>query len=74
MSLIVLFVIYYRNVCSIPLGDYVVITGGWHDLESTVSRYNKNGWAWNMPSLKQGRHNHGCTAFMSRGQQVRLAT
>ena len=63
--------VYYRYACSIPLGDEVVLTGGVYTMR-TVSRYDKDGWAEDMPSLNQGRWGHGCTAFMSGGEQVRL--
>ena len=61
----------YSRACSIPLGDEVILTGGWHTM-TTVSRYDKDGWVEDMPSLKRGRHSHGCTAFVSGGEQVRL--
>ena len=66
--------VYYRLACSIPLGDEVVLTGGQWTVVflTTVSRYDKDGWAEDMPSLNQGRWGHGCTAFMSGGEQVRL--
>ena len=67
-------VIYYREACSISLGDHhVVITGG-TETKTTVSRYNEDGWVSDMPSLNQGRSSHGCTSFLSGGEQVRLTT
>ena len=66
-------VIYYRLACSISLGDHVVITGG-YDTRKTVSRYEESGFVSDMSSLKQGRYKHGCTAFVSGGEQVRLTT
>ena len=66
-------VIYYRQACSISLGDHVVITGGDYTWK-TVSKYNKDGWVSDMPILNQGRRSHGCTSFLSGGQQVRLTT
>jgi len=57
------------RACSIPLGDEVVITGG-VVTRKTVSRYNKDGWVEDMPSLNQGRTVHGCTTFVSLGEQV----
>ena len=62
---------YYRLACSIPLGDKVVLTGGAYTMK-TVSRYDKDGWVGDMPSLNQGRHSHGCTAFVSGGEQVTI--
>ena len=66
-------VIYYRYACSITLDDHVVITGG-YDTMTRVSRYEESGFVRNMPSLNNGRDNHGCTSFLSGGQQVRLTT
>ena len=63
----------YRTACSISLDDHVVITGGSYT-QKIVSRYNENGWVEDLPSLTQGRFQHGCTAFMSAGEQVRLTT
>ena len=65
-----------RGACSISLGDEVAVTGGHgvgyvdRDL-TTVSRYNKEGWVEDMPSLIKGRDSHGCTRFISEGEQVR---
>ena len=66
-------VIYYRSACSISLGDNVVITGG-YNTRTTVSRYNNDGFVSDMPRLNKGRYWHGCTSFLSGGQQVRLTT
>ena len=71
--MVIIYVIYYRYACSITLGDHVVITGGALTL-TTVSRYEESGWVSDMPRLNKGRHGHGCTAFMSGGEQVRLTT
>ena len=65
--------ILYRHACSIPLGDHVVITGGFFT-RTTVSKYEESGWVKDMPSLNQGRWLHGCTSFMSAGQQVELTS
>ena len=65
--------IYYRVACGIPLGDHVVITGGVYAL-TRVSKYDDVGTMTDMPSLQQGRYSHGCTSFLSGGQQVRLTT
>ena len=60
-----------RGACSIPLGDQLVLTGG-GDTRTTVSRYGKDGWVKDMPSLNQGRYSHGCAAFMIGSERVRL--
>jgi len=54
--------------CSIPLGDEVVITGGYVS-GTTVSLYNKDGWVRDMPSLNAGRIGHGCTTYSTGGEQ-----
>ena len=61
----------YRRACSISLPDSVIITGGlstWN----IVSRYSKDGWVEDLPSLKVGRRSHGCSQYLSGGDQVRL--
>ena len=66
----------YFNImyaCSISLGDEVVMTGGGdgRGALASVTRYNIRGWGEGMPSLVTGRHSHGCTRFISGGEQVR---
>jgi len=61
------------QACSIPLGDEVVLTGGWNTL-TTVSLYNRGGWVRDMPSLNTGRKLHGCTSYSTGGEQVLLVT
>ena len=62
----------YRYACSIPLDDEVVLTGG-NGGKKRVSLYNDDGWVRDMPSLKTGRIDHGCSSFWTEGEQVRLA-
>ena len=68
--------IFFRSACSIPLDDKVVLTGGrgrTHlDSLTRVSMYNRGGWMTDMPSLKKGRYDHGCTSFTTGGELVRL--
>ena len=61
-----------RQACSIPLDDEVVLTGGVETL-TTVSLYTTTGWVRDMPIMKTGRYNHGCTSYSTGGEQVRLA-
>merc|ERR1711963_130229 len=58
--------------CSITDTSSFVITGGIYDgsrgwnsstLTSRVSRYDKNGWVENLPSLLTARGRHGCTLY-----------
>ena len=61
-----------RYACSISLGDEVIITGGSYTWK-TVSRYNKDGWVEDLPSLKVGRSSHGCTQYSIGEDLVRLS-
>ena len=63
--------VFHRWACSISLANEVIITGGLETL-NIVSRYNKDGWVEDLPSLKEGRHGHGCSQYSSGGEQVRL--
>ena len=63
--------VYYRFACSISLTDAVIITGGRYTM-NIVSRYSKDGWVEDLPRLKVGRNNHGCTQYSSGGEQVRM--
>ena len=63
--------VYYRAACSISLTDAVIITGGSSTL-NIVSRYSRDGWVEDLPSLKVGRYGHGCSQYLSGGEQVRL--
>ena len=51
----------------------MVVTGG-NDggALASVTRYNSEGWVGlDMPTLVTGRYGHGCTRFISGGEQVR---
>ena len=37
---------------------------------STVSVYNFNGWQEDLPSLNQGRYNHGCGHYISQDNSI----
>ena len=63
--------VYYSWACNISLTDSVVITGLDYPL-NIVSRYNKDGWLEDLPSLNVGRNGHGCSQYSSGGEQVRL--
>ena len=36
-----------------------------------MSRYDRDGWVEDLPRLKVGRSEHGCSQFSSGGEQVR---
>ena len=63
--------IYNRHACSIALTDAVIITGG-YETKNIVSRYSKDGWVKDLPRLNVGRWQHGCSQYLSGGEQVRL--
>ena len=66
---------HHRRACSISRVDDVIITGGGVTRKvnrKIVSRYNKNGWVEDLPSLRVGRGGHGCAQFLSGGDKVRL--
>ena len=43
--------------------DTYIITGGYKN-PTTVSRYDKNGWMEDLPSLNTGRHVHACGTYL----------
>merc|ERR1719312_701714 len=61
-----------RVACAIPDQTTVIITGGVSTLH-TVSRYGTSGHIEDLPSLNQGRNNHGCGVYTDdSGEQVLL--
>ena len=56
--------------CAISDGATVVVTGG-APARDTVSRYTRNGWIEDLPSLIEGRQNHGCASFAKNENLVR---
>ena len=53
----------YRVVCSIDLGESLVITGV-GDTEKIVIQYFEDGSFKELPKLITGRSNHGCTSYV----------
>ena len=51
--------------------EMVILTGGYYT-ENKVTVYNTEGWVEDMPSLNQGRYDHGCAAFAGDNGQVLL--
>ena len=43
-------------------GSYI-LSGGYFTL-TTVSKYDKNGWIKDLPSLNTGRDRHGCGTYL----------
>jgi len=62
-----------RRACSISdyTTDTVIITGGWYAM-STVTRYDISGFLEDLPSLNEGRDNHGCAAFSREDSTLAL--
>ena len=58
--------------------DTYIITGGRDTqtqvlAQTTVSRYNNNGWKEDLPSLNTGRYEHGCGSYLNNdGNRVSL--
>jgi len=60
------------HACAIAEETTVIITGG-ADTRNTVSRYGSSGHIEDLPSLNQGRWNHGCGSYTDNtGDQVFL--
>ena len=55
-------IIYFSYSCLIDEGESFLLTGG-AGSESTVSRYNINGWVEDLDDLITGRYQHGCTQY-----------
>ena len=65
-------VIFFSQSCLIDEGETFVLTGGVGS-ESTVSRYNINGWVEDLDDLITGRRYHGCTQYSNTlGDRVRF--
>ena len=66
-------IIFFRYSCLIDEGESFLLTGGGAGSESTVSRYNINGWVEDLDDLITGRYGHGCTQYSNtRGARVRF--
>ena len=68
-STYIYFNVRFACACAIPdpAGPSVVVTGGYN---STVSRYNRNGWVEDLAKLTVGRYTHGCAGLMRDGELV----
>ena len=54
--------------------DSVIITGGFENIHSTVTRYDALGWVEDLPDLLVGRYYHACGSFFrGDGTQVRVS-
>ena len=58
--------------CAINLGSTVAITGGQYT-KTRVSEYSQEGWVRDLPSLQQGRYEHGCSYYEDgEGRKVNI--
>ena len=70
--ILIIDIIFFRSSCLIDEGETFVLTGG-AGSESTVSRYNINGWVEDLDDLITGRFSHGCTQYENTlGARVRF--
>jgi len=65
-----LFSLEYPNSysCLIDEGETFLLVGGFQH-ESSVSRYNIDGWLENLDDLNTGRFNHGCTQYQDASNE-----
>jgi len=60
--------------CAITNLEEVIVTGGRSPSLRNVTSYDQFGNATERPPLKQGRFNHGCTRYFSKGREYLLVT
>ena len=49
----------------------MVVTGGWYAAtRRLVTRYNTTGYTGSLPSLGQGRYQHGCGHYVDTRNQI----
>jgi len=60
--------------CAITNLEEVIVTGGRAPSLRNVTSYDQFGNATERPPLKQGRFNHGCTRYFSKGREYLLVT
>ena len=58
-----------RFACVIGLQDTFLMTGG-VGTEKQVTLYNEKGFLDNLPSLNQGRYDHGCGHYINDEQKL----
>ena len=66
-----LILIVLRSACSVQEdeNDAILVIGG-NFTEKTVSRYNRNGWVEDLPSINDGRRSHSCSNFVRNSERV----
>ena len=61
----------YRNACSIQLEEVVIVTGG--DVTPTqATAYNSDGFLADLPTFNVPRRGHGCGHFINTDNQAVL--
>ena len=53
----------FSRACGFADEDNYIITGGDHTM-TTVSRYDRNGWIEDLPSLNGFRWGHACGTYL----------
>ena len=67
----VLILIVLRSACSVQEeeNDAILVIGG-NFTEKIVSKYNRNGWVEDLPSINDGRRSHSCSNFVRNSERV----
>ena len=61
--------------CAIPdiMSETVLLTGGYQPYSYStkrVTRYGRNGWIEDLPSMTTGRYNHACGYFINSHDEL----
>ena len=74
IMILIIDVIFFSYSCLIDEGNRFILTGGYgRKPESTVSRYNMNGWVEDLDDLITARYGHMCSQFTNKdGYKVGL--
>ena len=67
LSISTLFISRFCGIADEDDGSYI-ITGG-VDTRKTVTKYDKNGFMEDLPSLNTGRWDHGCGTYLDSNSQ-----
>ena len=59
-------ILFFSNACGFADDDdgTYIMTGGLGATLKTVSKYNKDGWMEDLPSLNTERNRHGCGTYL----------
>ena len=77
--LYLVYCIVFSRACGIKEDNHVIVTGGMttdkvgrYVTVSTVSVYGEDGWKYDLKNFTDARLGHGCSSFLSGGQNVFL--